>query len=86
MAVYRFLSHSISGKVTSRPPAHEHHEYWRRESQYRYEDRIGDELQGIKEELKSISTRITLLMGAVALFAFLIPILAPFIRAFLNVP
>jgi len=65
---------------------HSHPDYWEEAQQHRYEDRIAGELQGIKQEVSRLATRITMLMGAVAVLAFLLPLIAPFIRDFLNFP
>lgn len=65
---------------------HVHSEYWEEAQQHRYEDRIAGELKGIREEVGRLATRITFLMGAVAILAFLLPLIAPFIRDFLNFP
>ena len=65
---------------------HVHDEYWEESQQHRYEDRIASELNGIKVEVGKLATRITMLMGAVAILAFLLPLIAPFIRDFLNFP
>lgn len=65
---------------------HAHDDYWEVNQQHRYEDRIASELQGIKQEVGKLSSRITMLMGAVAVLAFLLPLIAPFIRDFLNFP
>ena len=65
---------------------HSHEQYWEETDQHRYEDRISAELKGIKEEVGKLSARITMLMGAVAVLAFLLPLIAPFIRDFLNFP
>ena len=65
---------------------HAHPEYWEESQQHRYEDRIAGELKGIREEVGKLATRITFLMGAVAVLAFLLPLVAPFIRDFLNFP
>jgi len=76
--------------MTQRPQRrvtdHSHDQYWEETQQHRYEDRIASELQGIKQEVGKLSARITMLMGAVAVLAFLLPLIAPFIRDFLNFP
>ena len=75
-----------SARPQRRVTDHAHPEYWEESQQHRYEDRIAAELQGIKQEVSRLATRITMLMGAVAVLAFLLPLIAPFIRDFLNFP
>lgn len=60
-------------------------ENWTRADQIRYEQRIDKRLDGISAELKSIASRMTLMLGALGLVAFLLPILAPFLRALVGV-
>jgi hypothetical protein len=63
---------------------HLHPEYWTELDQHRYEDRLANEVKGIKDEVGKLNQRITLIMGAVALMAFLLPVAAPFIRGLLG--
>ena len=65
---------------------HVHPEYWEEGEQHRYEARISEELKGIRTELKAVGDRILMVMGAVALLAFILPIVAPFIRSLFNIP
>jgi hypothetical protein len=65
---------------------HVHPEYWEEAQQHRYEDRLAEELQRIRKELARLGTTITLMMGALALLVFAIPVIAPFIRSALNLP
>lgn len=65
---------------------HAHQDYWRTDQQHRFEDRMASELQEIKEEVRSLNGRLTLLLGALALIAFALPIVAPFVRSALNLP
>lgn len=65
---------------------HSHDEYWETSQQHRYEDRMAAELKGINDQLRSLTLRITLIMGAIGILAFVIPIVAPFIRSALGVP
>lgn len=75
---------------------HFHPEYWTENDQYRYEDKIAreigslrgevrEELSGVREEVKALGNRITLILGGLALLAFLLPIAAPFLRSLLGV-
>jgi len=65
---------------------HVHDEYWKESDQHRYEDRVANQLEGLGQEVAKLANRITLLMGALTILAFLLPIVAPFIRDFLNFP
>lgn len=65
---------------------HVHPDYWTRESHYRYEDRMHGEFQQLEKAVDALKTRITLMIGGLMIVAFLLPIIAPFVRAFLNIP
>jgi len=43
-------------------------------------------MHGIRAELRALANRVTLLLGGMALLAFLLPLVAPFIREALNFP
>lgn len=64
---------------------HLHPEYWTEADQHRFEDRISRELNGIRGEVREAGTRITYLMGGLAVIAFLLPLVAPFIRGLFNI-
>ena len=59
---------------------HWHRDSWTRSEQHRYEDRVSDELNGLRQDLKEQGNRILLMMGGLGLLAFLLPLVAPFIR------
>jgi hypothetical protein len=65
---------------------HIHQEYWRETEQHRHEQELNDRLKSIESEVKRLTNRVTLLMGAIGLLIFIIPVAAPFIRGFLNLP
>lgn len=65
---------------------HFHPEYWTETDQHRFEDRMVKEMEGIREEVRLLSQRMTLLLGGLVLLAFLLPLIAPFIRDWLNLP
>lgn len=65
---------------------HVHTEYWTEADQYRFEDRISREIHGLREEVRGIAARLTMMLGALALLAFLLPLIAPFIRGLFNLP
>lgn len=65
---------------------HVHPEYWEAADQHRFEDRISRELHGVKSEVKNLNRTMTLLLGAIAIVAFLLPIVSPFIRNVLQMP
>lgn len=52
---------------------------------YRFEDRVTKELEKLEEAVDQLTTRITLMLGGLALVAFLVPLLAPFIRDWIGV-
>lgn len=74
--------------MTNRPrygPDHVHPESWTKEDHNRFEDRMNDELEKIEDAIGALTLRVTLMLGAIIFIAFLIPIISPFIRAWLNV-
>jgi len=64
---------------------HHHQEYWEEGQQHRFEDRLSEELKGIRGEVKSMNNRLTLLTGALALIAFMLPLIAPFVRSIVGI-
>jgi hypothetical protein len=64
---------------------HYHPDYWLRADQHRYEDQTDNELRQIRDELVKLRGQITLMLGAIGLVVFLLPIIAPFIRSLLNI-
>jgi hypothetical protein len=71
---------------------HNHPEYWTADAHHRFEDRTAKELQSLKAEVEKVevkvgelTTRITLMLGALGLIAFLLPIISPFVRLWLGV-
>lgn len=42
------------------------------------------QLKGIRDEVKTLADRVLLLLGGMALLAFLLPVAAPFIRSLLG--
>lgn len=63
---------------------HFHQEAWTRTEQHRYEDRITDELKEIGQKLDGFGTRLTYLFGGLAVLAFILPLVAPFLRQALG--
>ena len=64
---------------------HVHTEYWEQSEQHRFEDRIGKELNGIRTEVGKLRQQVTMIIGAIGILAFLLPIIAPFIRSVLQI-
>jgi hypothetical protein len=64
---------------------HHHPEYWEEKDQHRFEDRVYEELRGIKAEVKDGAEKLTRLFAVLAVVAFALPVVAPFIRDFLNI-
>jgi hypothetical protein len=56
-----------------------HPEYWTEADHNRFEDRVSLELHHVKQEVRSLSNRLTYMLGAVAILAFLLPMFAPFL-------
>ena len=75
--------------MTQRPQRritdHVHPDLWREADQHRYEEEVGRRISRVEEAIEKLTARITLLMGAIGLLLFILPILAPFIRDFLGV-
>lgn len=74
---------------------HGHPEYWTEAEQHRYEDRVARELRDLSHQangrmdrlsaqLDALSRQLLMMMGGLILLAFLLPIVAPFIRATLG--
>lgn len=58
---------------------------WTLAEQHRYEDKVDKRLGDIEKQLDAIGTRLTLMIGAIGLLAFILPVVAPFIRIWLGV-
>lgn len=65
---------------------HVHPEYWGREDHNRFEDRVTAELISLEKAVEGLKSRLTLLLGALMLVAFLLPIAAPWVRDWIGVP
>jgi hypothetical protein len=65
---------------------HYHPDYWTRSEQHRHEDRMSREVENLEQAVRMLANRVTLMLGALALIGFLIPIVVPFIRSFLVTP
>ena len=61
-------------------------EFWTVAEQYRFEDRLNDQLREMQFSIDRLTARLTLLMGGVGLLAFMVPIVAPLLRSWLNLP
>lgn len=72
--------------MTRRAGDHVHPEYWTEFDQEKYERRVAREVHGLRSEVKQLADRVLMLLGAIMLLAFLIPIAAPFIRSAIGVP
>jgi len=70
----------------TRGPSHYHPELWTRDAQHRYEDRIAGDVKELRVAVERLTQRVTMLLGAIALLVFVLPVLAPFIRGFLGLP
>lgn len=70
----------------TRLPGHIHAELWSKSDQHRFEDQINAEMKEVERAVDRLTQRVTLLMGAIGLLVFILPIAAPFIRGFLGLP
>lgn len=64
---------------------HDHPDYWRRDAQYRYEDRMANELRELNAAIDRLTTRITLIMGGVIVISFVLSLAVPFLRSALGI-
>lgn len=71
---------------TQRPVGHYHPEYWEKNDHWQFEARMQRELEEIERAVERLTFRITLMLGGLALIAVLLPVVSPFIRAWLNLP
>ena len=74
----------MTGGPRRRADDHVHPEYWLAEDHHRFEGGIKEELKKLREDMDAIGQRLTLILGGLAILAFLIPLISPFLRAFLN--
>jgi len=65
---------------------HLHPEYWSQRDHDRFEDRIAEQIHELREEVHLLATRMAWLLGAIAVLVFLIGLLSPFLRDFLQLP
>lgn len=63
---------------------HVHPDAWSKEDHNRFEDRMNNELEKIEQALEALTLRVTLMLGGLTLVAILLPVISPFIRAWLN--
>lgn len=66
-------------------PEHHHPEAWSKDDHYRFEARVTAELEKLEKAVHDLTTRVTLMLGGLTLVAVLLPVIAPFVRAWLNV-
>lgn len=76
--------------MTQRPQRratdHLHPEYWEEAEQHRYEDRVARKLDSLEHTVNKLGERLLLLFGGLGLLAFLLPIIAPFVRSLIGLP
>jgi len=75
----------VTGERQRQNATHNHPELWAKEDHYRFEDRMHSELKDLEIAVDKLTTRITLMLGGLTLIAVLLPVIAPFIRAWLNI-
>ena len=61
-------------------------EFWTVAEQYRFEDHLDLQLRKMQLSIDRLTARLTLLMGGVGVLAFMVPIVAPLLRSWLNIP
>lgn len=66
--------------MTRRADDHVHPEYWTGEAHNRFEDRVTRELHELRAAVTALTLRLTVLLSVIGFLAFLIPILAPYLR------
>lgn len=54
------------------------------DSHRHFEQRLAKDVENLEQAVHELTSRVTLMLGGLAFVAFLIPILSPFIRAWLN--
>lgn len=76
--------------MTQRPQRritdHYHPEAWSRDDQHRFEDRITGELKEIRNDLEKLASRVLMIFGGIAVLAFIIPLIVPLLRQWLDIP
>lgn len=81
------IERNVSGGAPRRRVTdHVHPDYWTEADQHRFEDRIANELKGIREDLEKVTTRVLIMFGGLILLAFLLTFIAPFVRDWLRLP
>ena len=63
---------------------HTHPETWTKDDHYRFEARVTAELEKVEQAVARLTTRVTLMLGALTLVAFLLPVIAPFVRLWIG--
>lgn len=76
----------MTGGPRRRADDHVHMDSWTREDQRHYEAGIRNDLRAIRAEIKTLSDRVLMLLGAIGLLAFLLPLVAPLIRSIFDIP
>lgn len=65
---------------------HHHPEYWTVRDHDRYENRISAELRDLRDELDVIGTRLSLMMGGIAVLAVILNLFGPVIQQWIGAP
>lgn len=64
---------------------HHHLDMWSKEEHRLFEDKLDKRFAAFQAHIDRLNTRITLMLGALGLIAFLLPIVAPFLRAIIGI-
>lgn len=65
---------------------HYHPEMWTKDDHHRFEERVDEAIDRLTAKVEGFGNRLTLMLGGLALLAFLLPLIAPFVRSWLGVP
>ena len=74
------------GRPQRRVTDHVHPDSWQKEDQHRFEDGLREELKEIRNDLERLANRVLMIFGGIAVLAFIIPLLIPILRDWLNIP
>ena len=64
---------------------HVHPDSWSKDDHRHFELGVKAELEKLEGAIEKLTTRVTLMLGGLTLVAVLLPVIAPFVRAWLNV-
>lgn len=74
-----------TGRSSKAGDDHVHPDSWTKEDHRHFEVGVKAELEKLEESVKELTHRMTLMLGGLMIIAFLLPVIAPFVRLWLNV-